>query len=145
MTRPKPKQRRKPTKPYRSFPLTPHNNGQWCKKIRGKVHFFGVWSDPQGAVENYRRVAADLHAGREPPLNLAPAGLTVKNLCNRYLTYQLDRAASGEITARWFDDCRRVRPRSAVSVLSPRCELRFESPTADRSPDADLARDGTVG
>ena len=35
------RRRRKPRKPYSSFPLTAHNNGQWCKKIRGRVHFFG--------------------------------------------------------------------------------------------------------
>ena len=34
--------RPKPRKPSPSFPLTPHNNGQWCKKIRGKIHFFGT-------------------------------------------------------------------------------------------------------
>ncbi|MFA5864727.1 MAG: hypothetical protein WC975_08565 [Phycisphaerae bacterium] len=43
----------KPIKPYPTFPLTTHPNGQWCKKIRGKIHFFGVWADPE---------AADLHA-----------------------------------------------------------------------------------
>jgi hypothetical protein len=43
---------RKPQKPYRSFPLTAHNNSQWCKKIHGKVRFFGVWADPQAALDN---------------------------------------------------------------------------------------------
>jgi hypothetical protein len=70
---PRKSQRRKPSKPYASFPLTPHNNGQWYKKIRGKIHFCGIWKDPDGALENYLRVAADLHAGRQPPLqNLHP-------------------------------------------------------------------------
>jgi hypothetical protein len=34
--------RKKPVKPRASFPLAAHPNGQWCKKIRGKVPFFGV-------------------------------------------------------------------------------------------------------
>lgn len=33
-----PATRIKPGKPYPSFPLTAHTNGQWCKAIRGKVH-----------------------------------------------------------------------------------------------------------
>ena len=28
-------ERKRPSKPYPNFPLTAHNNGQWCKKIRG--------------------------------------------------------------------------------------------------------------
>jgi len=80
----KPKRRRKPSKPYPSFPLTPHNNGQWCKKIRGKVYFFGIWEDAQAALEHYLRVAADLHAGRQPQLaSISADGPTVKQMCNR--------------------------------------------------------------
>ena len=81
--------RKKPRKPYPSFPLTAHNNGQWCKKIRGKPHFFGVWADPQAALDNYLRVVADLHAGKQPPqATLSPDTVTIKDVCNHYLTHQ---------------------------------------------------------
>jgi len=103
------RRRKKPVKPNPSFPLTPHNNGQWCKKIRGKVHFFGVWEHPQAALGNYLRVAADLHAGRQPPLvNLHPEGLTVKDACNQYLNYQFQKVQSNEIRPSTFEDCRQI-------------------------------------
>ncbi len=100
--------RSKPKKPYPSFALTAHANGQWCKKIRGKVHFFGVWAEPDAALDRYHAVAADLHAGREPTLSVASPELIVKELGNQYLAYQMERLATGEIGGRWFEDCRRV-------------------------------------
>ena len=101
--------RTKPKKPYPSFPLTAHNNGQWCKKIRGKIHFFGVWDNPEAALEQYLSHAADLHAGRQPAIhNLSSDDPTVKEVANHFLTYQFQRVDAGEITARWFEDCRRV-------------------------------------
>jgi len=103
------KTRKKPEKPYSSFPLTAHNNCQWCKKIRGKVHFFGIWANPQTALDNYLRVAADLHAGRQTTKNtLSQDQIIVKDLCNQFLTYQFRKAEVGEITTRWFEDCRRT-------------------------------------
>ena len=99
--------RKKLSKPYPSFPLTAHNNGQWCKKICGKVCFFGVWDDPKEALERYLREAADLHAARQPSVATLPSDMaTVKDVCNHYLTYQLERAESGEISFRWFEDTR---------------------------------------
>ena len=113
------RRRHKPAKPNPSFPLTPHNNGQWCKKIRGKIRFFGIWAEPEAALENYLRVAADLHAGREPrPSTVSAEGLTVKQLCNHYLTYQHRRSQAGEIGPRWFEDCRTVLD-SFVSFAGP--------------------------
>jgi hypothetical protein len=75
--------RKKPRKPYPSFPLTAHTSGQWCKKIRGKVHFFGVWANSQAALDKYLRTAADLHAGLTPrQCTLPGVGVTVKDVAN---------------------------------------------------------------
>jgi hypothetical protein len=91
--------RTKPGKPYPSCPLTVHPNGQWCKKIRGKVHFFGVWSDPDAALANYLRVAADLHAGREPA-SVSSREVTVKEMGNAFLASQRERVSTGQIGGR---------------------------------------------
>lgn len=39
----------KPAKPSPDFPLTAHATRRWCKKIKGKLHYFGRWDDPEGA------------------------------------------------------------------------------------------------
>ena len=83
MAPPQKSSRVKSKKPYPTFPLTPHANGQWCKKIRGKVHFFGVWIDPRAAQEEYNRQAADLHAGRQPVPRAGVGEPTVKDLGRR--------------------------------------------------------------
>ena len=82
---------KKPNKPYPLFPLTAHNNGQWCQKIHGKVHFIGVWQDPQAVLGSYLRQAADLHAGRMPTRQetIPAGGMTFKDVCNHHLTYQI--------------------------------------------------------
>lgn len=82
------KPRFKPGKPYPGFPLTPHPNGQWCRRIRGKVHFFGVWADPMAALGDYNRQAADLHAGRGPPETKAHGTPTIKDIANTFLAIQ---------------------------------------------------------
>lgn len=78
------------------FPLYPHPSGKWGKKIRGSFHYFGAWATRnhgelvrvpgdgwEAALEEYKRQADDLHAGRTPRVDAE--GLTVAELCDRFV------------------------------------------------------------
>ena len=92
----------KPAKPYPEFPLTAHPKGYWCKKIRGKIHYFGTWADPEGALNKYLEQKDALHAGRKP--REEAAGLTIKQLCNDFLNAKRALVQSGELTNRSWED-----------------------------------------
>ena len=89
----------KPKKPYPDFPLFPHATNRWAKKIKGKLHYFGPWRDPDGALEKYLSVRDDLHAGRTPRPD---GGVTVRELLNRFLTSKHRRVATGDLSPRTF-------------------------------------------
>jgi integrase len=93
---------RRPRKPYPTFPLFPHRNGLWCKKIKGRFVYFGPWSDPDGALKRYQTEAADLHNGKTPADRLER--LTVRDLCNKFLTSKKRLHDNEEITHRTFMD-----------------------------------------
>ncbi|MFN0035516.1 MAG: tyrosine-type recombinase/integrase [Saprospiraceae bacterium] len=103
----------KPAKPHPDFPLTPHPTGRWCKKVRGKVHFFGPWRDPDGALVEWLRVKDDLLAGRKPRPKGQAAGVTIKYLVDAYLTRKEQHRDNGEIKPRTFLDCRVAGVRAA--------------------------------
>ena len=75
----------KPQEPYPGFPLFPHAAGVWAKKIRGRLHYFGPWSDAEGALQKYLDQRDDLEAGRTP--GVGGEGLTVRELLNRPVRY----------------------------------------------------------
>jgi integrase len=116
----------KPAKPYPDFPLTAHPVGQWCKKIRGKIHYFGPWNDPDGALEKYLEQRDDLHAGRTPRAD--PASLTVKDIANAFLNAKKDALEAGELSPRTWADYRSImdklveemgKHRGVVSLAPP--------------------------
>jgi integrase len=112
----------RPKKPYPDFPLSPHPSGAWQKKIRGKIHYFGKWArrvngklvrvEGDGwkeALEEYKAVADDLHAGRTP--RVQSDGLTVADLCNRFLTSRLRKVEAGEMGERMFAEYKQTTDR----------------------------------
>ncbi len=92
----------KPNKPRPDFPLFPHATGQWAKKVKGRLVYFGVWEDPDAAEKKYLDQKDDLHAGRKPRAD--PEALTVKDLANAFLNNKKALLNAGEITARTWAD-----------------------------------------
>lgn len=88
--------RKKPEKPYRDFPLFPHNNGQWAKKIRGKLRYFGPWADWESALDDYLKQKEELQAGREP---LDP-GIKLWELGEAFLGAKRALVDTGELSIR---------------------------------------------
>ncbi len=83
----------KPAKPYPEFPLFAHNNGQWCRKIRGKIYSFGVWSDPTAALKRHGEEYPYLKEGIAPPDSYD--GWRVGELSNAFLSVQKERNQFG--------------------------------------------------
>ncbi len=93
----------KPQKPRPDFPLFPHATGRWCRKVRGRFHYFGkVAEDPEGkaALDSWLDQRDDLLAGREPrPKTL---GLSVDDACNEFLHAKQQKVDSGELALSTF-------------------------------------------
>jgi integrase len=98
--------RTKPPKPYPDYPLTAHPAGYWCKKVRGKIHYFGPWADPDGALAKYLEQKDDLHAGRL--LRPEAASVTVKDLVNAFLTHKQALVDAGELSRRMWSEYKEV-------------------------------------
>lgn len=88
----------KPSKPRPDFPLFPHATGRWAKKIRGKMHYFGAWADPDAALTSYLEQKDALHAGKKP--RSEAEALTVKDLANHFLNAKQDLVNIGELSPR---------------------------------------------
>jgi integrase len=92
----------KPNKPYKDYPLTAHPTGQWCKKIRGKLHYFGPWNDPDGALEKYLAQKDDLHAGRTPRPDTGT--MAVIDVVNAFLYHKETLVDAGELSPRTWKE-----------------------------------------
>src|SRR5262249_51875456 len=84
--------------PHPDFPLFPHATGQWAKKIRGKMYYFGAWADPDAALKKYLEQKNALHAGRKPRPDTQ--GVTVKEAVNGFLNSKCELRDAGELSPR---------------------------------------------
>jgi hypothetical protein len=85
-----------------------HPTGQWCKKIRGRVFYFG--KDPDAALSKYLEERDDRQAGREP--RRRSDGLTLRDCCNSFLTSKQRLCDTGELSPvtwqNYHDVCERL-------------------------------------
>jgi integrase len=90
----------KPNKPSPDYPLFAHATRRWAKKIRGKLHYFGSWDLPDGALKKYEAEREAREAGRKP--REVSTGVTVKDLVNRFLRHKGQKRDVGELLPRTF-------------------------------------------
>jgi integrase len=127
---------RKPVKPYPDYPLFAHATGRWAKKIKGKLHYFGPWDKPDKAFEKYKAERDSLYKGVTP--RLTPGEITIKTLCNSFLTAKKARVESGELAQRswadYFITCERMvkyfGKNQSVSGIGPKDFEHFRASLA---------------
>ena len=92
--------------PGERFPLTAHRaSGQWCKKVNGRIHYFGKLDDPDAALKRLRAEFDDLKAGRVPrPAEIVTGNVRLAFVCNSFLEHKKRRVESGELAQRTWDE-----------------------------------------
>jgi integrase len=95
----------------KDFPLWQRSDGRWCRKINQKVYYFGT--NRQAALEEWNRVKDDLFAGRIP--RAGSDGLTVGELCDRFLVSKRILVDSGELSPRTWTDYKQTTDRLVKS------------------------------
>lgn len=95
---------RKPTGKADSekFPLYLHKTGQFAKKVRGRVFYFG--RDRSEALAKWQEQEDDLRAGRMVRPKSEAATATVSHACNLLLTQKRALVDSGEFSMRTWRD-----------------------------------------
>lgn len=84
------------------FPLTLHPTGQYCKKINGKIHYFGA--NKKQALERCLEQATYLHGGQNFAQKATNGSMTLKELCDLYLEYQHSKLLTGALSASHHND-----------------------------------------
>lgn len=92
----------KPDKPSPDYPLFPHACGKWAKKIEGKLRYFGRWTDPRAALDEYLAYEAARKA--VPASTLPPGRMTLEEACNHFLQAKKEARDRGELSPITFTE-----------------------------------------
>jgi hypothetical protein len=98
----------KPAKPHPDFPLFPHTTKRWAKKIKGKLHYFGPWDNPDGAIQKYLDQRGNLYAGQtlRVPNTQGPVDGSLSAIL--VIGFSLPRKTNGMPQMFEADDLRRI-------------------------------------
>lgn len=86
--------RPKPAKPD-GYPLFPHASGQWAKKVKGRVFYFGVWDFPDEALKLWLHEKDYHYSGVQPP-PIGETSITVGHICQLKIADIENQIATGE-------------------------------------------------
>jgi integrase len=104
--------------PKTKFPLTLHPTGQYCKKIHGRIIYFG--KDADAALQRYLDEREYLYAGRTPPSSNGESTLGVA--LDEFLSAKFLAKEAGELTQRSYHDyeqtCKRIAKLGTLRPLS---------------------------
>jgi len=89
-------------KRHPDFPLTVHASGQWSKRVKGKVYYFGRLDDRDAALRQWLEEKDFLLAGVAPPKH--GAGITVAELFEKHLEDVNSRIAAGRLALKTRKD-----------------------------------------
>lgn len=89
---------KKPKWPYaKETILTAAPNGQWCKKHRGRVYYFGVWNDPKTALDRWRSMWPGIVVNQSKPASEAASECSLEVGITNYLMARLAEHRQGDI------------------------------------------------
>lgn len=95
----------KPPK-IKGSPLTPHANGQYCKKINSRLYYFGTEHD--SALRFFYDTASAIADGVEPAVRHDADRIAIVDLVNLYLEARHQEVESGQLTPRQFTEYRSI-------------------------------------
>lgn len=96
----------KPEKPAPDFPLSAHPCGQWAKKVHNKLHYFGPWDDPEGAIVELNRRWPEITGQLSKSTKF-----TIKQMCDAFLDSKEVQVKKGRLKQRTWNDYRETADR----------------------------------
>lgn len=115
---------RRSRKPHSAFPLSRHPRGYWCKKVKGKLHYFGkIEGDEKGQAALslwLEQKDTILATGKKP--RAKDDRLTILEVCDLFMERKEHLLNNGEIVKATFEDYQRSCERVLV-VFGKSCPV----------------------
>jgi hypothetical protein len=124
--------------------LTPNPNGQWSKKHRGRVYYFGVWADPDAALKRWEREWPAIRAGAVAEVRNPDVLVTLKDVTDALLDAKLvlvERGDLARVTYRKYS----LYVRRVLEVLGHARAISAIGPRDFEKLHADSAKLGVYG